>query len=116
MKPMNCPAHIQIFKQGIKNYRDLPLQLVEFGCCHRNEPSGALHGIMRARGIVQDDAHLFCTMYQILEESKKFYALLKEIYIDLGFPDFKVRFSDRAPIGQEMTPLEIRQKLYSKMF
>ncbi len=97
MKPMNCPAHIQIFKQGIKSYRDLPLRLAEFGCCHRNEPSGALHGIMRVRNFVQDDAHIFCTMDQILDESKNFCALLKEIYTDLGFADFKVRFSDRAP-------------------
>lgn len=98
MKPMNCPGHVQVFKQGVKSYRDLPLRLSEFGCCHRNEPSGALHGIMRVRGFVQDDAHIFCTLDQILEESKKFCALLREVYTDLGFPDFKVRFSDRAPV------------------
>lgn len=98
LKPMNCPAHIQIFKQGIKSYRDLPLRLAEFGCCHRNEPSGALHGIMRVRNFVQDDAHIFCTLDQVLGEAKKFCQLLTEIYKNLGFPDFTVRFSDRAPV------------------
>jgi threonyl-tRNA synthetase len=95
VKPMNCPCHVQIFKQGIKSYRDLPLRLAEFGCCHRNEPSGGLHGIMRVRHFVQDDAHIFCTEDQIVSESQKFCALLQEIYQELGFTDVFIRFSDR---------------------
>lgn len=95
IKPMNCPAHIQIFKQGIKSYRDLPLRMAEFGCCHRNESSGSLHGIMRVRNFVQDDAHIFCTPDQIISETKNFCDLLKGVYQDLGFSDFKVKFSDR---------------------
>lgn len=98
MKPMSCPGHIQIFKQGIKSYRDLPLRMAEFGRCHRNEPSGALHGIMRVRSFVQDDAHIFCTEDQILDESRRFFALLDEVYRDLGFPEYKVRLSDRPPV------------------
>lgn len=98
MKPMNCPCHVQIFKQGIKSYRDLPLRMAEFGQCHRNEPSGALHGIMRVRSFVQDDAHIFCTEDQILDESRRFFALLNEVYTDLGFPEYKVRLSDRPPV------------------
>ncbi len=95
IKPMSCPAHIQIFKQGIKSYRDLPLRMAEFGCCHRNESSGSLHGIMRVRNFVQDDAHIFCTPDQIISETKSFCDLLKGIYQDLGFTEFKVKFSDR---------------------
>lgn len=95
IKPMNCPCHVQIFKQGIKSYRDLPLRMAEFGSCHRNEPSGSLHGIMRVRSFVQDDAHIFCTPDQIISETKSFCDLLKGIYQDLGFTDFKVKFSDR---------------------
>lgn len=95
IKPMNCPCHVQIFKQGIKSYRDLPLRMAEFGSCHRNEPSGSLHGIMRVRSFVQDDAHIFCTPDQIISETKSFCDLLKSIYQDLGFTDFKVKFSDR---------------------
>jgi threonyl-tRNA synthetase len=95
IKPMNCPCHVQIFKQGIKSYRDLPLRMAEFGSCHRNEPSGALHGLMRVRAFVQDDAHIFCTPDQIISETKAFCDLLKSIYKDLGFTDIKVRFSDR---------------------
>lgn len=95
VKPMNCPAHVQIFKQGIKSYRDLPLRMSEFGCCHRAEPSGALHGLMRVRSFVQDDAHIFCDPKDIKEETIKFCALLKEIYADLGFNDIKIKFSDR---------------------
>lgn len=95
IKPMNCPCHVQIFKQGLKSYRDLPLRMAEFGSCHRNEPSGSLHGIMRIRGFVQDDAHIFCTPDQIISETKSFCELLKGIYQDLGFESFKVRFSDR---------------------
>lgn len=95
IKPMNCPCHVQIFKQGLKSYRDLPLRMAEFGSCHRNESSGSLHGIMRIRGFVQDDAHIFCTPDQIISETKSFCDLLKGIYQDLGFENFKVRFSDR---------------------
>ncbi|MEE9273269.1 MAG: threonine--tRNA ligase [Robiginitomaculum sp.] len=95
LKPMNCPAHVQIFNQGQKSYRDLPLRMAEFGCCHRNEPSGALHGIMRVRGFTQDDAHIFCTEEQITGETKTFIDLLKGIYADFGFTDVLVKFSDR---------------------
>ncbi|MBM3468678.1 MAG: threonine--tRNA ligase [Alphaproteobacteria bacterium] len=95
IKPMNCPCHVQIFKQGIKSYRDLPLRMAEFGSCHRNESSGSLHGLLRVRAFVQDDAHIFCTPEQIISETKSFCDLLKGIYKDLGFTDIKVRFSDR---------------------
>ena len=95
LKPMNCPCHVQIFKQGTKSYRDLPLRMAEFGTCHRNEPSGALHGIMRVRGFVQDDAHIFCSEDQITEETISFCALLKEVYKDFGFENVSVKFSDR---------------------
>lgn len=95
IKPMNCPCHVQIFKQGIKSYRDLPLRMAEFGTCHRNEPSGALHGIMRVRGFTQDDAHIFCTEDQITEETITFCDLLKSVYKDFGFTDVRVKFSDR---------------------
>jgi threonyl-tRNA synthetase len=98
IKPMNCPCHVQIFKQGIKSYRDLPLRMAEFGSCHRNEPSGALHGLMRVRAFVQDDAHIFCTPEQIVSETKSFCDLLKGVYKDLGFTDIKVRFSDRPAV------------------
>ena len=95
LKPMNCPAHVQVFNQGMKSYRDLPLRMAEFGCCHRNEPTGALHGIMRVRGFTQDDAHIFCTEDQITDETKTFITLLKSVYEDFGFTDLKVKFSDR---------------------
>ena len=95
LKPMNCPAHVQIFNQGMKSYRDLPLRMAEFGCCHRNEPTGALHGIMRVRGFTQDDAHIFCTEDQITDETKSFINLLKSVYEDFGFSDLTVKFSDR---------------------
>lgn len=95
IKPMSCPCHVQIFKQGIKSYRDLPLRMAEFGTCHRNEPSGALHGLMRVRAFVQDDGHIFCTPEQIVSETKDFCDLLKAVYKDLGFTDIKVRLSDR---------------------
>lgn len=95
VKPMNCPGAIQIFKQGVKSYRDLPLRLAEFGYCHRNEPSGSLYGTMRVRGFTQDDAHIFCTPDQINSETKKFCKLLAKIYKDLGFESFSVKFSDR---------------------
>lgn len=95
MKPMNCPCHVQIFNQGIKSYRDLPLRMAEFGTCHRNEPSGALHGLMRVRGFTQDDAHIFCTENQITEETISFCNLLKSVYKDFGFEEVVVKFSDR---------------------
>ena len=98
LKPMNCPCHVQIFRQGIKSYRDLPLRMAEFGSCHRNEPSGALHGIMRVRAFTQDDAHIFCTEDQITAESVKFCALLQSIYADFGFADVTVKFSDRPDV------------------
>ena len=98
LKPMNCPAHIQIYKQGIKSYRDLPLRMAEFGCCHRFEPSGALHGLMRVRAFTQDDAHIFCTEAQITPETKAFCELLLDVYKDFGFTDVHVKFSDRPKV------------------
>ena len=98
LKPMNCPCHVQIFRQGIKSYRDLPLRMAEFGSCHRNEPSGALHGIMRVRAFTQDDAHIFCTEDQITSESVRFCELLQTIYADFGFADVRVKFSDRPEV------------------
>jgi threonyl-tRNA synthetase len=98
LKPMNCPCHVQIFNQGLRSYRDLPLRMAEFGSCHRFEPSGALHGIMRVRNFTQDDAHIFCTFDQIESETVRFYELLSGIYRDLGFEDFKVKFSDRPAV------------------
>jgi threonyl-tRNA synthetase len=98
IKPMNCPCHVQIFKTGIKSYRDLPLKMAEFGSCHRYEPSGAMHGIMRVRAFTQDDAHIFCTPDQITAETIKFCELLKEVYADFGFTDVKVKFSDRPAL------------------
>ncbi|MCO6412250.1 MAG: threonine--tRNA ligase [Thiogranum sp.] len=95
IKPMNCPAHIQIYNQGLKSYRDLPLRLAEFGSCHRNEPSGTLHGLMRVRGFVQDDAHIFCTEAQILGEVSAFIDLLFEVYRDFGFEDVIIKLSTR---------------------
>jgi threonyl-tRNA synthetase len=95
LKPMNCPCHVQIFNQGIRSYRELPLRMAEFGACHRYEPSGALHGIMRVRAFTQDDAHIFCEEHQIAEETVRFVALLSSIYRDLGFESFRVKFSDR---------------------
>jgi threonyl-tRNA synthetase len=95
LKPMNCPCHVQIFNQGLRSYRELPLRMAEFGSCHRYEPSGALHGIMRVRAFTQDDAHIFCTEDQIAGETVEFVALLSSIYRDLGFSDFRVKFSDR---------------------
>ncbi len=98
LKPMNCPGHVQIFKQGIKSYRDLPLRMAEFGACHRNEPSGALHGIMRVRAFTQDDAHIFATEDQVTAETERFCALLTSIYADFGFDDVLVKFSDRPEV------------------
>ncbi|MBN9508931.1 MAG: threonine--tRNA ligase [Alphaproteobacteria bacterium] len=98
LKPMNCPCHVQIFRQGVRSYRELPLRMAEFGSCHRYEPSGALHGIMRVRAFTQDDAHIFCTEAQVAPETARFVALLASVYRDLGFPDFSVKFSDRPPV------------------
>ena len=95
LKPMNCPGHVQIYKQGLKSYKDLPIRMAEFGSCHRNEPSGALHGIMRVRQFTQDDAHIFCMDSQITSECVRFCELLQAIYKDFGFADLKVKFSDR---------------------
>jgi len=95
VKPMNCPGHVQIFRQGIKSYRDLPLRMAEFGSCHRNEPSGALHGLMRVRAFTQDDAHIFCTEEQISSETVAFCRLLMSMYEDFGFTDVHVKFADR---------------------
>ncbi len=95
IKPMNCPGHVQIFNHGLRSYRDLPLRLAEFGSCHRNEPSGALHGLMRVRGFVQDDAHIFCTEEQIVAEAKAFNDLAFSVYDDFGFKDVAVKLSLR---------------------
>jgi threonyl-tRNA synthetase len=95
VKPMNCPGHVLIYRQGIKSYRDLPLRMAEFGACHRNEPSGALHGLMRVRAFTQDDAHIFCTEDQINPETVAFCDLLQSIYRDFGFDEVRVKFSDR---------------------
>ena len=95
LKPMNCPGHIQVFNQGIKSYRDLPLRMSEFGSCHRYEPSGALHGLMRVRNFVQDDAHIFCTEDQIESETILFCNILKEVYEELGFDKVSIKFADR---------------------
>ena len=105
VKPMNCPEHIQIFNQGIRSYRDLPLRLAEFGSCHRNEPSGALHGIMRVRGFVQDDAHIFCTEDQVQSETAAFIDLLRKVYRDFGFEEILIKLATRPPkrIGSDET-------------
>ncbi len=97
LKPMNCPCHVQVFNQHLHSYRDLPLRMAEFGSCYRNEPSGALHGIMRVRAFTQDDAHIFCTPEQITPESVAFVELLRSVYRDFGFEDVRVKFSDRPP-------------------
>ncbi|MGB5725204.1 MAG: threonine--tRNA ligase, partial [Parasphingorhabdus sp.] len=95
MKPMNCPAHVLVFKQGIKSYRDLPIRMAEFGCCHRNEPHGALHGLLRVRQFTQDDAHIFCREDQLIEEIVAFCDLLDAIYRDLGFADYQIKLALR---------------------
>ena len=102
---MNCPCHVQIFNQGMRSYRELPLRMAEFGACHRYEPSGALHGIMRVRGFTQDDAHIFCTPGQIASETADFVALLASVYRDFGFDTFRVKFADRpdARAGDDAT-------------
>ena len=105
LKPMNCPGHVQVYNHGLRSYRDLPLRYAEFGACHRYEPSGALHGIMRVRGFTQDDGHIFCTMDQIEAESKKFIAFLAQTYADLGFHNWTVKLSTRPEkrIGSDET-------------
>ncbi|TLU61118.1 threonine--tRNA ligase [Thalassotalea litorea] len=95
IKPMNCPGHVQIFNQGLKSYRDLPLRMAEFGCCHRNEPSGALHGLMRVRGFTQDDAHIFCTEEQIQDEVSECIKMVYDVYESFGFEDILVKLSTR---------------------
>ena len=105
LKPMNCPCHVQIFNNSQKSYRELPLRLAEFGSCIRYEPSGALHGLMRVRGFVQDDGHIFCEEDQIESETKRFITMLSEVYAELGFPTFEIKFSDRPAIraGNDQT-------------
>jgi threonyl-tRNA synthetase len=98
LKPMNCPCHVQVYNQGLKSYRDLPLRLAEFGSCHRYESSGSMHGLMRVRGFTQDDAHIFCTEDQIATETKKFIELLSSVYKDLGFDTFDIKFSTRPDV------------------
>ena len=98
VKPMNCPGHVQIYRQGLTSYRDLPLRLAEFGSCHRNEPGGALHGMMRVRAFTQDDAHIFCTEDQIAGETADFCALLRSVYADFGFEDVAIKFADRPKV------------------
>ena len=105
VKPMNCPGHVQIFNHGLHSYRDLPLRLAEFGSCHRNEPSGALHGLMRVRGFTQDDAHIFCTEEQVRGEVASFIVMLQEVYADFGFSDVLVKLSTRPEkrVGSDET-------------
>ena len=98
LKPMNCPCHVEIYKRGVKSYRDLPLRMAEFGSCHRAEPSGALHGLLRARHFVQDDAHIFCADSQVADETSAFIKLLSSVYADFGFDSFKIKFADRPPV------------------
>jgi threonyl-tRNA synthetase len=98
LKPMNCPCHVQVYNQGLKSYRDLPLRYAEFGSCHRYEASGTMHGLMRVRGFTQDDGHIFCTEDQIESETKLFIELLSEIYTDLGFDSFDIKLSTRPEV------------------
>ena len=98
IKPMNCPGHVQIYRQGITSYRDLPIRMAEFGSCHRNEPSGALHGLLRVRAFTQDDAHIFCRPDQIVSETRLFCDLLHSVYADFGFHDVAIKFADRPPV------------------
>jgi len=95
LKPMNCPCHVEIFNHTLRSYRELPMRMAEFGACHRYEPSGALHGIMRVRAFTQDDAHIFCTEAQVPEETARFTALLASVYRDFGFESFRIKFADR---------------------
>ena len=98
LKPMNCPCHVQVFNQGLRSYRDLPLRLSEFGSCHRYEASGTLHGLMRVRGFTQDDGHIFCTEDQIQDETRQFIELLSDIYSTLGFDNFEIKLSTRPEV------------------
>jgi threonyl-tRNA synthetase len=98
VKPMNCPCHVQIFNHGLRSYRELPLRMAEFGSCHRYEPSGALHGIMRVRAFRQDDGHIFCTEDQVAPETARFVAMLRSVYEDFGFPEFRIKFADRPAL------------------
>jgi len=117
VKPMNCPGHVQVFRQGLKSYRDLPLRLAEFGSCHRNEPSGALHGIMRVRAFTQDDAHIFCTESQVQDEAVCFIDLLQQVYADFGFKEILVKLSTRAAkrVGSEEQWDKAEQALQSAL-
>jgi threonyl-tRNA synthetase len=117
VKPMNCPGHVQVFKQGLKSYRDLPLRLAEFGSCHRNEPSGALHGIMRVRAFTQDDAHIFCTETQVQDEAVRFIDLLQQVYADFGFKEILVKLSTRPAkrVGSEEQWDKAEQALQSAL-
>lgn len=113
IKPMNCPGHVQIFNQGLKSYRDLPLRLAEFGCCHRNEPSGALHGLMRVRGFTQDDAHIFCTEDQIQDEVSSCIQMVYDVYKVFGFENIVVKLSTRPEkrVGSDETWDKSEKKL-----
>lgn len=115
LKPMNCPLHIEIFKQKLHSYRDLPMRMAEFGCCHRNESSGSMHGLMRVRGMNQDDAHIFCTPEDITSETISFISLLEEVYKDFGFTEVKIKFSTRPDVyaGSEEVWIKAEQKLES---
>ena len=115
LKPMNCPGHVQIYNQGIKSYKDLPLRFAEFGACHRYEPSGTMHGLMRVRGFTQDDGHIFCTEDQIESETGLFINLLSDIYSDLGFKDFNIKLSTRPEVrvGSDKTWDKAEQALES---
>lgn len=117
VKPMNCPGHVQVFRQGLKSYRDLPLRLAEFGSCHRNEPSGALHGIMRVRAFIQDDAHIFCTESQVQDEAVRFIDLLQQVYADFGFKEILVKLSTRPAkrVGSEEQWDKAEQALQSAL-
>jgi threonyl-tRNA synthetase len=117
VKPMNCPGHVQVFKQGLKSYRDLPLRLAEFGSCHRNEPSGALHGIMRVRAFTQDDAHIFCPESQVQDEAVRFIDLLQQVYADFGFKEVLVKLSTRPAkrVGSEEQWDKAEQALQSAL-
>src|SRR5690606_18448638 len=95
IKPMNCPCHVQVFNQGLKSYRDLPLRLAEFGACHRYEPSGSMHGLMRVRSFTQDDAHIFCAREDIQAEVSQFIELVEKVYSDFGFTDVTLKLSTR---------------------
>src|SRR5262249_37877548 len=98
LKPMNCPGHVQIFRQGLKSYRDLPLRFAEFGSCHRNEPSGAIHGILRVRAFTQDDGHIFCADDQVTAEGVDYCRLQMEVYRDLGFEEVTVKLALRPEV------------------